>query len=151
MDIDHLPARNERVDRPITDHNDVEALWIEPCSGDQRRRHVAEQRFGFRIAQDRLRQHRLGNESGGQDGRLKFPEQSHQLHPLRAEDERHVKRRPFSTRKIILSRQMCVATSRHAGCPPVPAQLRCWVQFREEQAFPQPVRKRVRNSPFGSA
>jgi hypothetical protein len=68
MDIDCLPTGHESVDRAIVEQDDIDIARIEPRRLDDRRRHVAKQRFGFRIAQHVLRQHRLRGERQGRHG-----------------------------------------------------------------------------------
>ena len=69
MDIDRLPAGNEGVDRAVVEQHDIDVAWIEPGRLDQRGRHVAKQRFGFRVAQHLLRHDRLHRQGQGHDGR----------------------------------------------------------------------------------
>ncbi len=62
MDIDRLPARDEGVDRPVIDQNQLDIAGFQFARLDQRGGHVVEQGLGLGIAQDRLRRHRLQND-----------------------------------------------------------------------------------------
>ena len=70
MDIDDLPARDERVDRRVVDQHDANVVRRQPRRDDDRARHVGQQRLGLGIAQDRLRgggldpQQQSGREQG---------------------------------------------------------------------------------------
>ena len=59
MDVDDLAAGDEGVDLGIADQHDLDVLRLQPGRLDQRPRHVAEQRLGLGVAQDRLRRRRL--------------------------------------------------------------------------------------------
>jgi len=62
IDINDLSARNKSIDRIIADQHDIDRFRVEPGSGDHRPGHVAKQRLGLGVAEDRLRHRRLRNE-----------------------------------------------------------------------------------------
>ena len=66
MDIDHLSARHEGVDRRIVDEHDIDIAGAQACRLHQRFGHVLQQCLGLGIAQDALRHGRLGCEREGQ-------------------------------------------------------------------------------------
>ena len=65
MDVDHLPAGDEGVDRRIVNQHDIDIAGAQPRRFDQRIGHVAQQCLGFRIAQNALRHGRLRHQRGG--------------------------------------------------------------------------------------
>jgi hypothetical protein len=70
MDIDGLAARDERIDRIVVDQHDLDVARRQARRRDQRAGHFGEHRFGFRIAEDRLRLRGLRPEQeGGGQGR----------------------------------------------------------------------------------
>ena len=62
VEIDHLPACNEGVDRRVVDQHHVDIAGPQPRRLDQRIGKVAQQRLGLRIAQDALRHRGLGGQ-----------------------------------------------------------------------------------------
>ena len=66
MDVDDLAAGDEGVDRLVVDEDDLDVLGPEPGRLDERPRHVAEQRLGLGVAQDRLRRRRPGRDREAQ-------------------------------------------------------------------------------------
>ena len=60
MDVDDLAAGDEGVDLAVVEQDDLDVLGLQPGRLDQRPRHVAQQRLGLGVAQDRLGAGRLG-------------------------------------------------------------------------------------------
>jgi len=54
VDVDGLPAGDERVDRFVVDKDDFHVARREPGRLDERVRHLREHGFGFGVAEDRL-------------------------------------------------------------------------------------------------
>ena len=62
-DIDILAAGDECVDATVAEQVDTDLPGLQPCRDEQRIHHVLKQRFGFGVAQDRLR-HRRSRRDG---------------------------------------------------------------------------------------
>ena len=65
IDVDRLPTRDKSVHFGVVDQHDVDILAIKLRGGNQRAGHVAEQRLGLGVAQDRLGQHGRGQQCCG--------------------------------------------------------------------------------------
>ncbi len=66
MDIDNLPARDEGVDVLVIDEDDLDVARLQPCGLNDRRGHIVEQFFGFRVAQNALRLRGAGHHQAGE-------------------------------------------------------------------------------------
>ena len=62
-----LPARGEGVDRRVADQHHLDRARVEPGSGDQRPRDVAEERLGLGVAKDGRRR-LLRTDRAGENG-----------------------------------------------------------------------------------
>ena len=72
MDIDGLPADDERIDRIVVDQHDLDIVGRQAGGDDHLPRHVLEQRLCLGVAQDRLGTRRLhpDQDQRGEDGEV---------------------------------------------------------------------------------